>query len=88
MSFLANPRNHFPLANGPPPFSSRTAFSGQVVLAATNLRSGHDSVKQGGTGLASGNWSNAVNFVPARTVQSVTTAIGKTPYQSRRIFVP
>jgi hypothetical protein len=43
-------------------------------------------VEQTSPDLTPGDWSNAINFVPAQTQQSFTNAIGSSPNQFWRIY--
>ncbi len=87
-SGAANPRNNFPLANGPPQISSLTASPGQVILTLSNLLSGHSYVEQTSPDLTSNNWSNAVNFIPLQSSQSFTNVTTASPSRFWRIFAP
>ena len=86
-SDAANPRGNFPLVSGPPGISRINIASGQVSLTATNLLIGHSYVEQTTVDLLSGNWSNALTFVPAQIAQSFTNSINASS-RFWRIFAP
>ena len=84
----ANPRGNFPLVNGGPQITAIAINAGQAAVTATSLLLGHQYAIQTRLDLATGAWSDDLNFTATLETQSFSNPITNSPQQFWRIVAP